>query len=59
MSAQKPGAKKTARRGLRTYRNAIRGAARWAVAPWADPVKVSALFDLADFRSSLTASRRA
>lgn len=36
MSAPKPGAKKTARRGLRTYRNAMRGAAAWAVAAVAD-----------------------
>lgn len=36
MSAPLPGAKKTARHALRTYRHAMRGAAAWAVAAVAD-----------------------
>ncbi len=40
MSAPLPGDNRLARRKLRNFEHAMRGAARWAVAPAADPERV-------------------
>lgn len=45
MSALKPGAKRIARRRLRGFKHALRGAAYWAVAPTADRERVRAAWD--------------